>query len=87
MNKLHKAYVKVVERDMICVKCGLQGVDCHHVRGRLIRKDLECETDNIVLLCRSCHNKAHTKQFQEWFEEMYPDRWERIKGNEVYNRG
>jgi 5-methylcytosine-specific restriction endonuclease McrA len=53
-----------------CEHCGLEvkGYDAcvHHVRPadfrrieRVVREELLCEVDNLLLLCRDCHHEVH----------------------------
>ena len=47
-----------IERDNgLCVLCGRVAADVHHIvfRSQLGTSDL----DNLVCLCRSCHEEAH----------------------------
>ena len=44
-----------------CEICNAQAVDIHHIRGR-IGNDVH-EFKNLIGLCRSCHNKAHDKEY------------------------
>jgi 5-methylcytosine-specific restriction endonuclease McrA len=39
-----------------CENCGSVAVDIHHIEGRGKGKDV---IDNLIALCRDCHNKAH----------------------------
>ena len=63
MKKHVKNYLKQTgkhEGDFIaCEYCGSQANDIHHVLfGRYKRSD---EPDNLVALCRYCHDMAHGK--------------------------
>lgn len=56
--KYKKARRAAYERDKgLCIMCGRPATDCHHVifRSQLGKDD----PDNLVCLCRSCHEKAH----------------------------
>lgn len=57
-----KAYFKhfdIAEDDVIlCEICGRRAVDIHHINGR--GKDCN-RIDNLMALCRYCHEKAHKK--------------------------
>ena len=49
--------LKVYERDKCCVLCGRPCTDLHHVKYRSAGGDDTMQ--NCVMLCTSCHNKAH----------------------------
>ena len=40
-----------------CEVCGSKAVDVHHIEGRGKNKDV---IENLVGLCRECHNTAHS---------------------------
>jgi 5-methylcytosine-specific restriction endonuclease McrA len=63
-----KNYLKAFGYDeadtILCEKCGTKAVDIHHIefRSRFGRKR-NAERDapeNLVALCRTCHEAAHT---------------------------
>lgn len=61
MKKHVKNYYKsigICAGDFVgCEVCGKEAVDIHHIIfGRFKRSD---EPDNLVALCRECHNSAH----------------------------
>ena len=41
-----------------CEVCGAKSVDIHHLTPRSLRKDLINKIDNLMALCRSCHDLA-----------------------------
>ena len=48
-----------------CENCGsYNSVDCHHIEPRskfgTKNKDKQDHIDNLIALCRDCHNKAHS---------------------------
>ena len=55
----HKIFVRDKGRCQLCGKLGRKRSDlvCHHIDFN--KKN--CQTDNIQLLCRSCHMKVHWK--------------------------
>ena len=62
-TKIFMKYYNLGEQDIImCEACGKQGridgsgFDLHHINGRGKGKDV---IENLILLCRRCHNKAH----------------------------
>jgi 5-methylcytosine-specific restriction endonuclease McrA len=62
-----KARKRAAERDnSLCVLCGRPAIDTHHVVFRSHGgRDI---ADNLVCLCRDCHNMAHgvrEKQIQQ----------------------
>lgn len=57
-------YFHLIPGDFIaCEVCQAPGVDFHHViyRSHFGKKEQEkCDSvENIIALCRDCHNKAH----------------------------
>ena len=46
----------------ICYSCGHEGTDSHHVISRNHKRQ-RWNTDNLVFLCRDCHDEAHS---QNW---------------------
>jgi 5-methylcytosine-specific restriction endonuclease McrA len=41
-----------------CECCGAKSVDIHHLTPRSLRKDLVNKIDNLMALCRTCHDRA-----------------------------
>ena len=60
MKKHTKIYFKhynIGEQDWIeCEVCSATAVDIHHIDGRGEGMDV---IENLIALCRSCHNKTH----------------------------
>ena len=59
------------ESDFIpCEKCGVKAVDIHHIipkgMGGSKTKDV---IENLISLCRDCHNKAHDNKISK--EELF----------------
>jgi len=49
------------EQDVIlCEQCGKQAVDIHH--KKLKSQQGTDEIDNLIALCRKCHDAAHGKR-------------------------
>ena len=49
------------EQDFIpCMVCGLQASDVHHIKYK--SQGGKDNIENLIILCRSCHNKAHFKE-------------------------
>ena len=52
-----------------CEVCQSKAVDIHHIHGRGKNKDI---IQNLVALCRTCHNLAHSdKDFNEQIDYMH----------------
>jgi hypothetical protein len=49
----------VTQSEAMCEACHRPGVDIHHINGRGKGKDV---IDNLMCLCRSCHEKAHSSK-------------------------
>lgn len=41
-----------------CEVCGAKSVDIHHLTPRSLRKDLINNIENLMALCRNCHDRA-----------------------------
>ena len=54
---------RYLEKDdiILCEICGVQAVDLHHILYK--SQGGGDEVDNIIALCRQCHDKAHNMQF------------------------
>lgn len=60
--KIYFKYFKLTESDFIeCEQCGNHAVDLHHVNGRGKGMDV---IENIMALCRGCHEMAHSSPNQ-----------------------
>jgi len=62
-TRIYMKYFDYGEQDVICCEACLhpgridgQGFDLHHINGRGKGKDV---IENLILLCRKCHTKAH----------------------------
>ncbi len=49
-----------------CVLCGNQATDQAHIESRSQRPDLKFDTDNIIPLCRTCHDAHDNRKEFEW---------------------
>lgn len=63
--KVYMKHFNIGEQDIVtCECCGKSGridnggYDVHHINGRGKGKNI---IENLALLCRKCHNLAHTK--------------------------
>ncbi len=73
--------VAVMERSSgLCVECGAPGDEVDHIRGP------SADSDNLQLLCRSCHQAKTNQSFHpaplEMVRQVHRPLWERI-GREV----
>jgi hypothetical protein len=70
--KIYLDYFDYGEQDyMPCEVCEKTVSDIHHIYGRGKGKDI---IENLIGLCRSCHNKAHSskKYISKWkFQEIH----------------
>lgn len=71
MKPYVKTYLKYFgydESDFIpCEMCGAKSVDIHHLEPRSIAKAKENLIDNLMALCRECHD--HCGSSREWNNE------------------
>lgn len=59
-----------------CEVCGRQANDIHHIERRSEfgkkRKEEQDKIENLIALCRSCHNKAHANELtKEQLKEIH----------------
>lgn len=46
-----------------CEMCSAPGVDLHHINNRIKGVKILDRVDNIICLCRVCHEKAHANKY------------------------
>ncbi len=64
--KMYLDYHGLTEGDFIpCKVCGNEAVDVHHIepKGMGGRSDMD-RTDNLIALCRKCHEDAHRSKLE-----------------------
>lgn len=69
MNLAEEIYKKIYFRDNgKCILCKSKtNIECHHIipRSQFSSKDIDRDLEkNLCILCRGCHNNAHTKTFR-----------------------
>jgi len=70
-----KAQEEYWKKHKICEVCGLEkAVEVHEIIFR--SQGGKCEKDNMISLCRNCHNQAHYKQLPY----LHRERLWKIKG-------
>ena len=57
----HYSYVK--EDIILCEVCNAVAVDIHHIKYK--SRGGGDDIENLIALCRSCHNKAHDEKLSE----------------------
>lgn len=45
---------------ILCEVCGSKSVDLHHIERRMKGVKRLDDVENIIALCRNCHDKAHS---------------------------
>ncbi len=54
-----------------CEVCGAKSVDIHHIEPRSKfgskTKEEQDNINNLIALCRECHDKAHTYEYSKEF--------------------
>ena len=77
-NPIPPALIRLIlERDEgLCQKCHGRGEDIHHiVFGGTGRRRVHRE-ENMLTLCRACHDTAHSKRWmREWTYEWSRERY------------
>lgn len=67
--------MKVVDRDRVCQRCGLNGAHVHHRRSRSIRDEHTHCPCNMLYLCFSCHGWAHAHPAEARLKGYILSRW------------
>ena len=60
-------YDRVRRRDRVCFTCSGRGHEVHHIvpRSLFVKGDTRRDEErNLCLLCRECHDQAHTRVFR-----------------------
>ena len=85
MDKHKRNYIeanKVGEQEKIlCEACNMDyAVDIHHIkyRSRYFKEDRD-QDNNLIALCRDCHNMAHD-------EEIKPEELQKIADHRIIQR-
>jgi len=56
-----------------CEVCASDSVDIHHIKFK--SQGGKDEIDNLIALCRNCHNKAHnSKEFNNCLKKIHEKR-------------
>ena len=70
-RKYMKHYGYGEQDRVLCEVCHAEAVDIHHVIFR--SQGGTNDIDNLIALCRSCHDKAHAKEITaEYLTEIHP---------------
>lgn len=84
MQKHHKVYTEHFPSHTgyyDCEVCGKKAEDIHHIKRRSEfgkkMKHLQDQIENLIALCRSCHNKAHANELTK--EELTDVHKKRLK--------
>ncbi len=55
--------IKITTANGICEKCGNVGTEVHHIihltKDNIHDPNITLNQDNLMLLCKECHNKEH----------------------------
>jgi len=58
-----KNYHNIADQDIIlCWVCNRVGVDIHHIETKGMGGTNQDRIENLIALCRDCHNKAHSNE-------------------------
>jgi 5-methylcytosine-specific restriction endonuclease McrA len=59
-----------LQSDVLCEMCGEPAVDIHHIHAKSMGGNPEADCiENLIGLCRPCHDKAHSGEITE--DELY----------------
>ena len=69
-----KSIVKAIQERSggMCERCGRYGCDPHHLLEGSTKKETET-VENVLWVCRTCHNYLHSAQGQEENRELKLD--------------
>lgn len=68
-TKVYMEYFGFSTADFIpCENCGAKATDIHHLTPRSLRKDMLNKIENLMALCRPCHDKAG--KYHDFNEEL-----------------
>lgn len=72
-TKVYLDYFGYTVADFIpCEICGNKAVDIHHIEARSKRKDLLDNVNNLMALCRKCHDTYGDKvKFKEFLKQIH----------------
>ena len=70
-TKIYMDYFDYLECDNIfCELCGNIGVDIHHIEARgMGGSKLKDKIENLICLCRNCHENAHYQSLKERYSK------------------
>ena len=71
--------IKFADADGLCELCGKKvkgGDEVHHIKPIETHWDKRLDYDNLILLCRDCHNEQHDRvsQLQKFLKD-----WENLQ--------
>jgi 5-methylcytosine-specific restriction endonuclease McrA len=74
MQKHTKIYLEFhgyqVQEDVVCEICSQPAIDIHHITAKGMGGNPEADCiENLIGLCRACHDKAHAGEITE--DELY----------------
>ena len=83
-TKVYLDYFKYCTEDFIgCEVCGQRANDIHHILNRSRRPDLLNNIDNIMALCRTCHEQYGDKnKFIDFLKEKHENIKNKFKRKE-----
>jgi predicted restriction endonuclease len=83
--KTYLEYYWLDQNNISCEVCGLQAVDIHHIEARSKfgkkTKHLQDIIQNIIALCRNCHQNAHW----QWTNKLSKLELQTIHNNNLKN--
>lgn len=74
MKKHIKIYLKHNPENFLpCEVCGAKAVDIHHIDNKgMGGSKMKDYYENLIALCRDCHNKAHNEELtKDYLREIH----------------
>lgn len=77
--------IKLLKERGICERCGKRGTEVHHkthlTPSNVSDPSIALGLDNLVLLCKACHNAEHGRENKQIRSDITFDR----SGNVIHN--
>ncbi len=67
MEKSHN----ILPHELLCEVCQQKAVDIHHILGKGKYPELTNDVNNLIALCRKCHDKyGQKKQYVQYLQSI-----------------
>lgn len=66
---------ELLPHEVFCALCGQQAVDLHHIIKKSKSKERINDTDNLLPVCRKCHDDCERRRFSEEEQFEFLRKW------------